>query len=308
MKSVGELSKVCSQIVLKCLYLARIDILRSVNKLARAVTKWTRACDKCLARLISYIHHTREFKQYCHEGNTAQQCSLGLFHDSDFAGDLDDSKSTSGRILCILGSHTFVPISWMCKKQTSVSHSSTESEIISLDAGLRMNGIPALDLWDLVIEVLHSSSNQHKKSKRQCAGHNDLELCNVDYVSSNVKSSQSGAMLHIFEDDEAVIKMIIKGRSPTMRLVSRTYRVPLHWFFDRIHLDPKIQIKYVDTKNQLADILTKGSFTHDEWNNLHHLFNISIFSSASCFEAMSKRMRHEPGEGEEKNVAKSSRR
>ena len=42
--SVGELSKVCSQIVLKCLYLARIgrpDILWSVIKLARTVTKWT---------------------------------------------------------------------------------------------------------------------------------------------------------------------------------------------------------------------------------------------------------------------------
>ena len=42
MKSVGELSNACSQIVLKCLYLARIgrpDILWSVNKLARSVTK-----------------------------------------------------------------------------------------------------------------------------------------------------------------------------------------------------------------------------------------------------------------------------
>ena len=41
-KSVGKLSTVCSQIVLKCLYLLRIggpDILWSVNKLARAVTK-----------------------------------------------------------------------------------------------------------------------------------------------------------------------------------------------------------------------------------------------------------------------------
>ena len=53
-----------------------------------------------------------------------------MFQDSDFAGDLEDSKSTSRGTLCILGSHTFVPISWMCKKQTSVSHSSTESEII----------------------------------------------------------------------------------------------------------------------------------------------------------------------------------
>ena len=56
MKSVGELSQVRSQIVLKCFYLARIarlDILWSVNKFARSVTKWTKACDKRLNRLIS---------------------------------------------------------------------------------------------------------------------------------------------------------------------------------------------------------------------------------------------------------------
>ena len=56
MGSVGELSVVCSQIVLKCFFLARIggpDILWSVTKLARAVTKWTRACDERLNRLIS---------------------------------------------------------------------------------------------------------------------------------------------------------------------------------------------------------------------------------------------------------------
>ena len=48
----------------------------------------------------------------------------------------------------------------MSKKQTSVSHSSTESEVISLDAGPRMDGFPTLDLRDLVVEVLHSSSIQ----------------------------------------------------------------------------------------------------------------------------------------------------
>ena len=87
LKSVGELSKVCSQIVLKCLYLARIrgpDILWSVDKLARSITKWTKACDKRLSRLISYIHHTCEYKQYCYVGNTAKQCRLGLVQDSDF--------------------------------------------------------------------------------------------------------------------------------------------------------------------------------------------------------------------------------
>ena len=38
----------------------------------------------------------------------------------------------------------------------------------------------------------------------------------------------------------------------------------------------KIKIKYFDTKNQLADILTKGNFTRDEWNHLLCLFNISL--------------------------------
>ena len=131
---------------------------KCVEQLARSITKWTRACDKRLNRLISYIHHTSEYKQYCHVGNSAKQCRLGLFQDSDFAGDLEDSKSTSGGTLCFFGSHTFVPISWMCKKQTSVSHSSTESEIIYMDAGLRLDGIPALDLWDLIVCVFGSVS------------------------------------------------------------------------------------------------------------------------------------------------------
>ena len=160
-KSVGELSHVCSQTVLGCFFLTRIgrsDIFWSVNKLARSITKWTKACDKRLNRLISYIHHTCEYKHYCHVGNTAKQCRLGLFQDSDFAGDLEDSKSTSGGTLCVLGSHTFVPTSWMCKKKTAVSHSSPQSEIISLDTGLRLDGLPALELWDPIVSVLGNVS------------------------------------------------------------------------------------------------------------------------------------------------------
>ena len=71
-------------------------------------------------------------------------------------------------------------------------------------------------------------------------------LNNVDFIFSNVNSSCQEALLNVFEDNEAVIKMIDKGRSPTMRHVSRTHRVALDWLFDRINLDPKIQIKYID--------------------------------------------------------------
>ena len=56
-----------------------------------------------------------------------------------------------------------------------------------------------------------------------------------------------GTMLYTYEDNESVIQMLIKGRSPAMRHVSRTHRVALAWLFDGIKLEPKIQIKYVDT-------------------------------------------------------------
>ena len=101
-------------------------------------------------------------------------------------------------------------------------------------------------------------------------------------------------------------------RSPTMRHASRTHRVALDWLSDRINLDPKMKIKYVDTKHQVADILTKCNFTRDEWNNLLRLFKISHFSSVccsqnfsspSCSETMAKRMQEE--KGEERIVAKS---
>ena len=66
---------------------------------------------------------------------------------------------------------------------------------------------------------------------------------------------------------------------------------------------PKIQIKYIDTKNQLADILTKGNFTRDERNHLLCLFNISHFSSINSLKAMSKRTQEDAGE--ERVTAKS---
>ena len=177
------------------------------NHLAPSITKWTKACDKRLNRLISHIQHTCEYKQYCHVGNTAKQCRLGLFQDSDFAGDLEDSKSTSGGTLCAFGSHTFVPISWMSTKQTSISHSSTESEIISLDTGLRLDGLPALELKDLIVSVFGnisrvSESDVHKHHKSHCK---------IDvFVPSNVQSARQEAFLHVLEDKIAIIKMIIK--------------------------------------------------------------------------------------------------
>ena len=145
----------------------------------------------------------------------------------------------------------------MCKKKTSVSHSSTESEIISLDAGLRLDGISALDLWDLIVSVLGNTIQTPERPGRPVANDKNQRsqrmtnvFCRIDCVPSNVQSSHQEALLYVF--------------LRRMRHVSWTHRVALDWLFDRINLDPKIQIKYIDTKNQLADILTQGNFTRDE--------------------------------------------
>ena len=134
--------------------------------------------------------------------------------------------------MCVFGSHTFVPISWMCKKQTSVSHSSTESDIISLDAGLRLDCIPTLDFWDLIVSVLGNTTQNFDRTGRPVVSLSEIcspphtnhkrkqsrrvinDFDNVDLFLSNVQSTHQEALLYVFEDNEAVIKMIIKGRSP----------------------------------------------------------------------------------------------
>ena len=178
------------------------------------------------------------------------------------------------------------------EKQPSVSHSSTESEITSLDTGLRLDGLPALELWDLIVSVFGNVSlvsdnpvRPERDVRKHHKPHKKIDVIkDIDAVPSNVQSARQEALLYVFEDNEAVIKMIIKGRSPTMRHVSRTHRVALDWLFDRINLDSKIQIKYIDTKNQLADWPNQGSFTRDEWNHLLRLFNIMNLSAAGSVQ------------------------
>ena len=90
---------------------------------------------------------------------------------------------------------------------------------------------------------------------------NQAKLCFVDWEVFSIRCDA----LH-FEDNEAVIKMIIKGRSPTMRQVSRTHKVAADWLFDRIILDPKIQKLNMssNTKDQV-----QGNLSRDTTSNKH---------------------------------------
>ena len=186
----------------------------------------------------------------------------------------------------------------MCKKQTAVSHYSTESQIISLDTGLKLDGLPALELWDLIVSVLGNVSRVSDRSGKlesddlkHHKSHKKIDVMkDIDAVPSNVQSASQEVLLYVFEDNEAVIKKIIKGKKPYNETCFQNPQ-SCAWFVIRPNQFglKKIQIKYIDTKNQLADILTKGNFKRHEWNHLLCSFNITHFISTTCSEAMSRR-------------------
>ena len=99
---------------------------------------------------------------------------------------------------------------------------------------------------------MREKEQSRKRTKTRTKKHpnRDLALFNVDHVVTSATLAHFGC-LYMFED-KAAIKMMLKCRSLAMRHVSTTHRVALDLLFDRINLDQQIEIKYVDTKNQLA--------------------------------------------------------
>ena len=192
----------------------------------------------------------------------------------------------------------------MCKTRTLVYLSSTESEVISSDAGLRMDGTPALDLWDVVIEVLRSSqstesptnpvggncSRDHKSKPKQQGEPRcwSIVACGPRHHKRKFFSRRV-SVVHLWSQwncdqnekkDEAQQWDTCRELTELLLIVCLTEST---W-------NPKIQIKYVDTKNQLADMLTKGSFTRDEWDHLLRLVNIMNISVFSCSHFLSNCM------------------
>ena len=126
----------------------------------------------------------------------------------------------------------------MCKKQISVSRSSTESEIIFLDAGLRLDGILALNLWVLIVSVLGNTIQTPERPERPVVNDKTQRsqgitnvLNHIDCVPSNVQF-RIKKLCCVFDDDEAVNQDDHERKSPAMRHVSRTHRVALDWLFD----------------------------------------------------------------------------
>ena len=209
----------CLMKILYCARMARFDLLRPTCALASNITRWTEADDKALHRLVCYINSTLKVRMIGFVGDDPSGIIVRLSADADFAGCHETRKSSSGVFKCLIGQRTFFPITGRYCKQTAVSHSTPEAELIAADFAVRVEGIPCLDLWDTLLGKKNS--------------------------------------LRFEEDNDATFKIIKKGRSPALGHVKRTHGVCLRWLFD-ICATPDVAIQYCRSEYQSADIFTKN--------------------------------------------------
>ena len=225
----GVLKEHAPAVLMKILYGARVgryDLLRPVQVLASRLTTWTHLCDKRMHRLISYINETTTTSLYGWVGDRIGDIRLVLYCDADLASDKNDHRSTSGVYLCLQGPHTFVPIAAYCKKQTSCSKSTPEAEIVALHDGITKQGIPGLALWEMMKESIEP--------------------------------------LIVAEDNEAAVRVIVSGKNPNMRYLSRTQRIDiarLNQFYEAV------MFTFVNcpTEYQAANMMTKAINEAREW-------------------------------------------
>ena len=102
----GHLAPHAASVLMKLLYgarIARFDLLRQVNRLARNVHRWTDSDDRGLHHLMCYVHHTKHWRMVGWVGDPMDDVHLALYADADFAGCIDSLRSTSGGHLNIQG-------------------------------------------------------------------------------------------------------------------------------------------------------------------------------------------------------------
>ena len=179
----GRLQPIASKVLMKILFAARMarwDLLRATQSLASRVTKWGKDCDAALHRLVCYINSSLDVRMQGFIGDRINECKLWLFCDADWSGE-HDRKSTSGCAMYLVGPNTYYPLNAFSKKQTSITMSSTESEVVSANHGVRAQGLPSLSLWIFLWRQVEIDPANHKvRPKTPCPVKIDGVVARVD--------------------------------------------------------------------------------------------------------------------------------
>ena len=141
-------------------------------------------------------------------------------------------KKRKGRMMCIFGSHT------ICSQEAGLARSKHRSRNYLIRRWSKI-GRNALNLWDMVIDTLQPPTRRDPmRNKKTKSVLSDERLTDSNNVPPNSHISSQRASLFVFEDNDAVIKLVIKGWSPFMRHISRTRCVNLDCLLDQRNLDP----------------------------------------------------------------------
>ncbi len=221
-----------SSISAKLARLARGDLLRAVGHLSTNTISWTKDCDATLLRHMRYLKGSRRFHQVGVIGDDFKDLQLCLYTDADVAGDRSDLKSTSGVFLALVGTNSFWPLCGQSKKQTAVSHSTVEADLVACVHGLRSEGLPPLLLWEPIL---------------------------------GRKTS-----LVLYQDNQATMRIIQTGKTPTLRHIRRVHQVCVAWLHERVKSDD-IDLKDCATDAMAADILINMFINGDKWLQVSHL-------------------------------------
>ena len=104
----------------------RPDIAFAVSYLARFSNHPSALVCRAINHLFGYLIGTKEFGLMFEREDDSQ---LIVFCDSDYGGDLNDYKSTTG----VIAYYGLTPICWYSSKQGTTAQSSTDAEIISMN-------------------------------------------------------------------------------------------------------------------------------------------------------------------------------
>ena len=273
--------------------------LWSVNKFARSITKWTKTCDKRMNRLISYIHHTCEYKQYCHVGNTAKQCRLDCFKTPILQEILKIQNP-------LLEEHCAFWKSHICSNQLDVQETNCcFSQFNRIWNHLFRRKIEigrCTCAWVVGFDCFCRHDTDHRENGATC----------WHWKKSRLKgrSTRWTIMIVFFQTYSLRTKKLCCMCLRTMKLWlkwSLKEGVPQWDKFPRftelrmigcsIELiwTEKSKSSTLTPKTQLADMMTKVHFTRDEWNHSLNLFNVSHFSSTVCSDTMAKRAQQDSG-------------
>ena len=218
----GSLSAEASRILMKvlwCARLARPDLNKAISDLTRRLTCWSVADDKRLHRLMSYLYGSRKFTLKGYIRDPPELLRLCCYTDADHCSAQEDTKSTSGMIMTLEGPHSWWPLSWASRKQTSTARSTTEAEMVSLGAGLFLEALPMQELLETILG-------------RQ-----------VELVC--------------YQDNSAVIQIVAAGYSPKLRHLNKTFRINIGSIHEVFKENDDCLLLYIKTAMQRADPFTK---------------------------------------------------